>query len=147
MIAESVNAGAPELRAALQAAGLPVDDLADVGRTFLRFTENGAVVGYGGFELHAPNVLLRSIVVLPHIRGKGHGKTATDLLLQAAYDAGARHAYLLTTDAAPFFERAGFRPIPRDKAPADILATRQAASLCPSTAALLARPISGSRHD
>ena len=42
---------------------------------------------------------------------------------------------------APFFARAGFQPIERSAAPADILTTRQAASLCPSTAALLARSV------
>ena len=54
-------------------------------------------------------------------------------------DAGANTAYLLTTDAVQFFERMGFRRIERSAAPADILSTRQAALLCPSTAALMAR--------
>ncbi|MEF2162655.1 arsenic resistance N-acetyltransferase ArsN2, partial [Pseudomonas aeruginosa] len=126
---------APDLRAALTAANLPVDDLTEPGRAFFRFADAGRIFGFGGFELYGENALLRSIVVLPEARGKGQGKAATDLLIQQTAAAGARTAYLLTTNAAPFFERNGFRPIDRSAAPADILTTRQAASLCPSTAA------------
>ncbi len=147
MIAEPVAGDAPDLRAALMAANLPADDLAEPGHAFFRFTDAGRTLGFGGFELLGENALLRSVVVLPEARGKGRGTAAVGLLMQRACVAGARTAYLLTTDAAPFFARLGFRPIERVVAPAGILATRQAASLCPSTGALLARPIQGESHD
>ena len=63
------------------------------------------------------------------------------LLLRRAFDEGGREAWLLTTTAAPFFERAGFKPMERTSAPASVLATRQAANLCPASAALLRRSI------
>jgi arsenate reductase len=141
MIDEPIAAGANELRAALTAENLPVDDLEGEQRLFFRFSENGSTVGFGGFELHGDNVLLRSIVILPQARSRGLGRATTERLLRRAFDAGARNAYLLTTSAAPFFERNGFRPIDRRDAPADILATRQAASLCPSSATLMVRSI------
>ncbi|MCH5714657.1 GNAT family N-acetyltransferase, partial [Salmonella enterica] len=78
------------------------------------------------------DVLVRSLVVLPHARHRGIGGGMFALLLRRAFDEGGRDAWLLTTTAAPFFERAGFKPIERSAAPATILATRQAASLCPS---------------
>ena len=59
--------------------------------------------------------------------------------VRRAFDEGGREAWLLTTTAAPFFERAGFNPAERAATPAAILATRQAASLCRSSAALLSR--------
>lgn len=143
MIGEPIAGDAPDLRAALEAAQLPADDLTEPGRCFFRFTENGNVLGFGGFEPHGHSVLLRSIVVLPPARGMGRGLEITGFLIQRAAETGAREAYLLTTDAAPFFERAGLRPVAREAASADILATRQAASLCPSTAALLVRSLKG----
>ena len=131
---------APDLRAALEAAALPTTDLTDNGRTFFRFEDQGRPVGYGGYELYGEHALLRSVVVLPEVRGKGFGKAVTEGVLARAARAGARQAYLLTTNAEPFFEHAGFAPIARDEAPSDILATKQATTIC-STAALLTRPI------
>jgi len=79
--------------------------------------------------------------VLPHARQRGIGGGILALLLRRAFDEGGRDAWLLTTTAAPFFERQGFKPVERTSAPASVLATRQAASLCPASAALLRRPI------
>lgn len=136
-----VDGETDELRAALAAASLPVDDLAEPGRAFFRITEDGRTLGFGGYELHGPDALPRSIVVTPEARGRGLGREATRRLLREAAKAGARHAYLLTETAAPFFERLGFARITRAAAPETILATRQASALCPSSAALLARPL------
>lgn len=138
MIAVPIAGSAPELPAALDAAALPFDDLAEPGRTFFRFDDAGETIGFGGLESCGNDVLLRSIVMLPQARGKGLGRRATFLLLEEARKAGARRAFLLTTNAKAFFEGLGFRPVERANAPTGILATRQAASLCPSTAPLLA---------
>ncbi|MDX8502015.1 arsenic resistance N-acetyltransferase ArsN2 [Mesorhizobium sp. VK4C] len=141
MIIEPIDASDPELCALLGKAALPTDDLGEPGRAFFRFVDGGRTIGFGGLEAYGDNILLRSIVIVPEARGKGLGRRATTLLLEQARAAGARRAYLLTTDAGPFFEALGFEAIARANAPADILATRQAASLCPSTAALMTRPI------
>ncbi len=135
-----IAAGAPDLAAALAAASLPIEDLTDAGRTFYRFDTDGAPVGYAGYELYGPDALLRSVVVLPEMRGRGFGRAIAEEALGRAYLEGARTAYLLTTTAEEFFEHLGFRPIARTKAPASILATRQATTIC-ATAALLARPL------
>lgn len=131
---------APELRSALEAAGLPTEDLTEAGRRFFRFEASGKPVGYGGYELHGDHALLRSVVVLPDRRGRGFGTMVTQEVLRRATAAGARDAYLLTTTAEAFFQRAGFVPVDRRDAPQAILATRQAASIC-STAALLVRKL------
>ena len=130
------------LTAALQEAGLPTDDLTEPGRSFSAYaTVTGERVGYGGFERMGRDVLVRSLVVLPHARQRGIGGGILALLLRRAFDDGGRDAWLLTTTAALFFKRAGFKPVERSAAPAAILATRQAANLCPSSAALLGRSI------
>jgi arsenate reductase len=130
------------LRALLAAEHLPVDDLPEPNRQlFACETLDGERAGYGGFELYGGEALLRSITVEPARRGRGIGKGIVALLLRRAFDRGARRAWLLTTDAQEFFAQAGFKPALREYAPASILATRQAAVLCPASASLLMRDI------
>lgn len=140
MHARPIPPRAPELAAALAAAGLPTEDLEDGGRSFFAFEDNGRPIGFGGFELYGEDALLRSVVILQEARGKGYGRAVTEAVLARAHEAGARTAYLLTTTAEAFFEHDGFRRVERATAPASILATRQATTIC-ATAALLARPI------
>lgn len=133
----------PGLLAALKRENLPVDDLNDENRTFFVYrTLSGVVLGYGGYELYGSDVFLRSIVVMPDARGKKVGRNLVPLLLYRAYRRGARQAWLLTGSAADFFEKIGFARTPREEAPAAILQTRQAQSLCPSSAILLSKKIS-----
>nr|WP_082979964.1 arsenic resistance N-acetyltransferase ArsN2 [Labrys sp. WJW] len=133
----------PALVASLQAANLPTDDLAEPGRTFFAYeTLNGRPVGFGGYELQGEHVLIRSVVVSPEVRGTRVGRNILPLLLFRAHQAGAKRAWLLTTSAPDFFSRAGFKPVERAEAPTAILATRQAASLCPASAVLMTREIS-----
>ncbi len=130
-----------DLRAALQAAGLPIDDLEQSGRTFFRFADKGQIVGFGGLEPYGDCALLRSVVVLPEQRGRGYGEAISRRLLDEAGRGGARTVYLLTQSAAAFFEHRGFVKVERTAAPATILQTRQAASLCPASAGLFAKSI------
>lgn len=128
------------LRDALIAADLPIDDLADAGRRFFRFDDAGIVVGYGGFEPHGDFALIRSVVVLPSLRGTGTGRRITEALITGAGKQDAREAFLLTTTAADFFKQLGFEVIDREDAPSAILGTRQACSIC-SSAPMLHRVI------
>ncbi len=133
----------PAFVAALQAENLPVDDLAEPGRRFFTYhTLDGQPVGYGGYELLGDEVLIRSVVVLQETRGMRIGRNIVPLLLYRAYDAGAKRAWLLTTSASDFFSRVGFKAVERAVGPDAILATRQASSLCPASAALMTRKIS-----
>ena len=127
--------------AALAAEQLPTDDMIEPGRAFFRVTEANETIGFGGYELHGEHALLRSLTVPLSLRGRGLGRLVAEAVLRAAAEAGARHAWLLTTTAAPFFERLGFTRIDRATTPESIRSTRQAASLCPSSAALMMRPL------
>lgn len=138
-----ISAINPGLIAALKDANLAVDDLGEPNRTFFVYRSlAGAVLGYGGFELYGPDVFLRSVVVTLEGRGKGIGRNLVPLLLYRAYRQGARTAWLLTTTAADFFEKIKFKRRSREEAPAAILDTRQAKSLCPASAVLLSKTIS-----
>lgn len=138
---EPVGGHDTALRSALAAAKLPMDDLTEDGRSFYQFSRDGVTVGFGGLESCGDSALLRSVVVMADCRGQGFGEAITGKLLAQAHDDGADAVYLLTDTAAPFFEALGFRNIARDKAPAAILATRQAANLCPASAALLVKDL------
>ncbi|WP_109479660.1 arsenate reductase (glutaredoxin) [Paraburkholderia sp. C35] len=142
IVARAIPGDEAAFTQALHDAGLPTDDLSDPHRVFFSFsTLTGVHLGYGGFEQYGSDALVRSVVVERAQRGKGIGRNLLAVLLRAAFDAGARTAWLLTTSEAAFFEKAGFRQSSRDTAPATILTTRQAAGLCPSGATLLTRAI------
>ncbi|MFP5076412.1 arsenic resistance N-acetyltransferase ArsN2 [Rhizobium sp. YIM 134829] len=132
-----IDPAAADLRAALSAARLPVDDLAEPGRHFHRFDDDGGTIGFGGLELHGTVALLRSVVVLPERRGQGHGQAVVSALRTEASRLGVSELYLLTKGAAPFFERLGFARVDRAEAPAAIRQSRQAQHLCPASASLL----------
>lgn len=132
----------PALRTALEAAGLPVADLAEPGRHFFAYaTPGGTALGFGGFERTGHDALIRSVMVVPEARRRRIGRNLLALLLRRAFDAGARTAWLLTTTARGFFAKTGFRKIPRAGAPPAILASREAARLCPASAVLMTRAL------
>lgn len=139
---EPILASDPGLVAALLAASLPVEDLANgEARFFAYWTLGGTPAGYGGYVPLGADILVRSVTVPATMQGKGIGRNLVALLLRRAWEEGHQRAWLLTTSASGFFEKAGFKPIPRDRAPAAVLATPQAQDLCPSSATLLSRAI------
>jgi len=132
----------PALVAALNSADLPTDDLGEPNRRFFVYRSvAGTVLGFGGYELYGTDALIRSIVVLLDGRGKGTGRNLVALLLYRALRQGARTAWLLTTSAAAFFDSLKFKRRTRNEAPATILATRQATSLCPASAVLMSKSL------
>lgn len=60
-------------RAALRFADLTADNVELSGRTFFEFTLGGKKVGWGGFEMHGADGLLRPLVIAPAYRSKGLG--------------------------------------------------------------------------
>ncbi len=131
------------LARALQQDGLPAEDISEPGRSFWRFENpTGEIVGFGGLEFYGSMALLRSVVVMPQVRRQGIGQKIVHQLLRCARDMGIIEIYLLTTTAQAFFEAQGFEAIDRRNVPAEILATRQAAQLCPGSAIILTKTIS-----
>jgi len=126
-----------ELTTGLAAAGLPIDDIGEPGRSFFRLadTEN-QIIGYSGIEAASHDaVLLRSMVILPAFRSQGYGRRLAAMTITRTPNGSA--VYLATTNAARFFEHLGFTAIGRDQVPQAILSTRQLSGLCPASATIM----------
>ncbi len=131
-----------ELAGVLSAAGLPTEDIAGPGRRFYRVTNTiGETVAFGGLEGDGVDRLLRSLAVLASSRGKGFGKAALAMLERLAETEGVKRLHVLTTTAAPFFQRLGFKPAGRHEAPAAIAATTEFTGLCPASARYLTKDL------
>jgi amino-acid N-acetyltransferase len=74
----------------------------------------------------------------PSGRGRGSAQRLTRERLRWAAARGLDTVYLMTTTAAGFFPRLGFEPVARDQVPAAVRGSLQFASVCPSTAAVMA---------
>lgn len=128
--------------AVLTAAGLPTSDL--VGGTaveFLVVRRDENVVGVVGLEHAGAHALLRSLAVHPDARDRGLGHTLVDAIQEHASDKGFSMLFLLTTTAADFFVRRGFRHVERMEVPADIQGTQQFAGLCPASAVVMVKEL------
>lgn len=131
-----------EARPIIAAAGLPTDDLADAaGLILLGRQRDSRLIGVVGLQPLNGAALLRSLAVSPTERGRGLGAALVAAAEAYATRAGWRDVYLLTTDAAAFFGRLGYRSIAREDAPVSLRATRQFAGLCPATAQVMRKRV------
>lgn len=125
--------------ALLERTALPPDGLDEqFGDGYAVAVADGAVVGAAGIEVYGRAGLLRSVAVDPAWQGHGLGLRLTRERLRWSEARGLDAVYLLTTSAAGYFPRFGFMPVPRDAVPAEVRGSLQFASVCPSTAEVLA---------
>jgi N-acetylglutamate synthase-like GNAT family acetyltransferase len=130
----------PAIAALLREAELPHGDIGPhLGHFLVAREAGGAVVGAIGAEVHAPDALLRSLVVAPRHRGEGLGGELVRRLEAAAAAWGVQRWWLLTTTAGAFFGVRGFVVSDRAHAPASIRGTRQFSGGCSVGAACLTR--------
>jgi amino-acid N-acetyltransferase len=130
------------IRRLLAASGLPTEDLTPSHLAhFFVAHEGSTLVGVVGAELYDGVALLRSLAVASARRGDGVGARLVARLEQYAHQEGARVLYLLTTTAAAYFARHGYRQVERAALPAAIQATDEAARLCPSSATCMHKRI------
>ena len=128
------------LAKALVKARLPVDDLEVPGPLFWRFETTEAMpVGFGGLEIRGEDALLRSLLILPPLRGRGVGAAAVVELEREAALLGCRAVWLLTESASDFFARLGYAKCDRAVVPPQIRETQQFAALCPTSADVLVK--------
>jgi len=136
-IRPAVDGDLPGIARLLEGAGLPTEDLPPQTSGFFVSFTGESLVGVIGLERYGGAGLLRSLAVDRNRRGRGTGQALCETLLRYSEAEGVRDLYLLTTDAAVFFERLGFAVIDRTLAPAEIKRSREFAGLCPETATLM----------
>ena len=130
-----------EFRALLRASNLPADDLDFQRDLLVGYYEGDSLVGTGGLEVHGKFALLRSLSVKMGIRGKSVGTTITEYLLTEAKKKNLQAIYLLTETAKGFFEKKGFKQVAREEVPAEVKASSEFATVCPTSAAVMVLPL------
>ena len=129
------------IRALLNRAELPSEDFVQHLDHFLTAKQNGTLAGAVGLEVYGESGLLRSLVVDETYRGQGLGIKLCEQIFAYAQEKRVKELYLLTTTAADFFPKLGFSVIDRDRAPQAIQATKEFASICPSTAVCMIKTL------
>lgn len=124
----------PAVAALLTDAKLPLDGVAEHLATFLVVADGAEVVASAGLELYDRHALLRSVAVVPALRGTGLGRTMMEAALDLARSRGADTVTLLTTTAAGYFTRFDFEPIDQASAPAPVRQSTQFNGICPASA-------------
>jgi amino-acid N-acetyltransferase len=109
----------------VRSASLP-EDLEPHFPSFFVADRDGSVVGAVGLErVSDDRALLRSLVVARASRSAGLGTSLADAAIRQARAMGVDELFLLTTDAAPFFERLGFERVAHADAPPAVRRTRE----------------------
>ncbi|NIM99961.1 MAG: GNAT family N-acetyltransferase [candidate division Zixibacteria bacterium] len=124
-----------DVKTLLSECDLPIDGLEQqFDSSYCVAEHHGEIVGVGGVEVYNPYGLLRSVAVSPAWQGKSIGEAVIKDRLAWAKSKGLSAVFLLTTTAAEYFERFGFRPIDRDAVPSEIRKSSEFCSLCPQSA-------------
>lgn len=127
----------------LEKAGLPTVEVERWLPHYVVAEASGEVVGVAGLEVHGSDGVLRSVVVAEPRRGSGLGDRLVTAAVDHARDARIQRLYLLTTTAADYFPRHGFRTLSRDEAPAAIRASVEFREACPASAVAMVLDVPG----
>lgn len=132
----------PAIRALLAGCALPYTDLGERHlQEFFVGCAAGAVVATVGLERFGDVALLRSLAVAESTRGRGVARTLWGTALARAREHAVVRLYLLTTTAAPLFQRWGFVAVAREDVPEVLQATAEFTTLCPSSAVVMAMSV------
>jgi len=125
----------------LAAADLPLAGVAEHLGEFLVAVSSGGIVGTAAVEPWPPSGLLRSVAIHPSQRGRGLGALLTARAIERARSRGLTALYLLTTTAADWFPRFGFRSVPRARLPAELEGSAELRGACPDSAVCMELPL------
>ena len=136
------RAAPPDLsrvRALLERAGLPSEDLGRVPVDVRTVGPAGAPVGCVAVEPYGTFGLLRSLAVAPDAQGGGLGRQLVEAAERAAADRQLDAVYLLTTTAASYFEALGYARVERERVPEAVRGSSQFTGVCPASAVVLVK--------
>lgn len=121
----------------LKISGLAIHDIDSCLDGFLVAYDGDRLVGTVGIETYGDIGLLRSLAVDTGYRNQRIGARLFREALDLARSRQIKDLYLLTTTAASYFSRRGFRTIPRQDVPTVIQQTEQFSSICPDSASVM----------
>ncbi len=124
------------IHALLSDFGLPLDGLKETKLWVLQST-NGEVTGVAGLESYGSQGLLRSVAIIKSLHNQGYGTSLAKHVIGEAKKIGVQDIFLLTTSAAAFFEKFGFKKENRESVIGGITGSIEFRSACPKTAALM----------
>ncbi len=134
-----------DVKTLLSACDLPADGLEQqFGGSYCVAELHEEMVGVGGVEVYDPYGLLRSVAVSPAWKSKSVGEAVIKDRLAWAKSRGLSAVFLLTTTAAGYFERFGFRSIVRDAVPSEIKKSAEFFSVCPQSATVMVKSLCNS---
>jgi amino-acid N-acetyltransferase len=120
---------------------LPPDGLRDHLATTLVARRNDQIVGSAALEVYPDGALLRSVAVASEAQGQGLGHALTNAAIRMAEDLRVPAIFLLTTTAERYFPKFGFERIARTEVPATVQTSIEFTSACPSSAAVMRKPL------
>ena len=135
----------PQIRALLEQHHLPLLGLEAHVATTLVAQRNARVVGCAAVEVYGASGLLRSVAVDEPRRGAGLGHQLTQAALDLARARGLSQLYLLTTTAAEFFPRFGFRVVARSEVDPAVRQSLEFTTACPASAVAMRADLARSR--
>ena len=93
------------------------DEIATNIRSYTIALNNEQVIGYGALHIHSKNLAeIRSLIIEKNHRGLGVGRQIVKELLKEAKSLKLKDIFTLTYEKE-FFERLGFREIPKESLP------------------------------
>ena len=129
------------IRRLLVAALLPSGNVEGPNQRFIVARQNGKVVGCAGLETFGEDGQLRSMAVHWTSRNSGLGTRLHGRLLFEALQAGVRNLYVVTTTAADFFGRQGYKKVLAADVPPGVVESEEYAAFVPGGGVVMARPV------
>ncbi len=99
----------------LTSLGLTTVGVSEHFSGFLVAEDGETIVASAAMEVYGSSALLRSVAVHPDYQGRRIARQLVARLLERAQQNGVQRVYLLTTTAAAYFRRLGFKHIQREE--------------------------------
>lgn len=125
----------------LKKNNLPTDDI-DPGTQLFVVEEGDKVVATVAVEYDFNNALLRSVSVSEEKRKTGIGAKLVNFIEDYVQKQGVQNIFLLTTTAADFFSKRGYKIIDRSNVPEFIRNTKEYSVICASSSTLMKKKLS-----
>lgn len=124
----------------LKKNNLPTEDL-DPGKQLFVVEEGNEVVGTVTVEYDYDNALLRSLSVTEEKRNTGVGIGLVEFIEDYVQKQGVRNIYLLTTTAAGFFLKRGYKITDRNTVPDFIKNTSEYSFICSASSTVMKKEL------